>query len=133
MLKSTDKQTEVNSIAKQSKIEGTFSSDGDVRIDGYLNGALITKGKLVLGPNGVISGEVDCTNAIIAGEVKANIRVKELLTLKSTSRLSGEIIVGKLAIEPGAIFTGKCSMGAIVKEINKKMEENISDKTAKAG
>ena len=133
MLKSTEKHIEVNSIAKESKLEGVLNTEGDIRIDGQLKGAIITKGKLVLGISGIIDGEVDCTSAIISGELQATIRVKELLTLKSTAKLSGEIIAGKLAIEPGAIFTGKCSMGTIVKDIHKKNEDTSKAQAAQAG
>ena len=133
MLKSTEKHIEVNSIAKESKLEGALNTEGDIRIDGQLKGAIVTKGKLVLGTSGIIDGEVDCASAIISGEIQATIRVKELLTLKSTAKLSGEIIAGKLAIEPGAIFTGKCSMGTIVKDIHTKNEDTSKSQAAQVG
>jgi len=65
--------------------------------------------------------------------LKATITSEDLLTLKSTAKLSGEIIAGKLAIEPGAIFSGKCSMGPVIKKINKQdnIKESVSqEKTA---
>tara|TARA_B100000902_G_C26696335_1_gene614937 strand:- start:21 stop:254 length:234 start_codon:yes stop_codon:yes gene_type:complete len=71
MLKSTEKHIEVNSIAKESKLEGALNTEGDIRIDGQLKGAIVTKGKLVLGTSGIIEGEVDCTSAIISGEIQA--------------------------------------------------------------
>lgn len=129
MLKSSDKSHEINFIAKGSKLEGDLTSGGDVRVDGHLIGSIKTQGRIVLGEGGVIEGEVLCNTGIIGGEIKANIVSEELLTLKSTARLNGEITAGKLAIEPGANFTGKCSMGALVKDINKKTNKpNSSDK-----
>lgn len=129
MLKSTEKTNEINSISFGSTLNGDLTSSGDVRIDGVLNGAIKTEGRLVLGEKGVIEGEVSCASAIIAGELKATIVAQELLTLKSTAKLSGEIIAGKLAIEPGAVFSGKCSMGPVIKDINKS-EEKVKEKTA---
>jgi|TARA_B100000945_G_C20307474_1_gene561110 cytoskeletal protein CcmA (bactofilin family) len=126
MLKSTEKNNEINSISFGSTLSGDLISSGDVRIDGVLNGSIKTEGRLVLGDKGIIEGEVTCDSAIIAGELKATIVAKELLTLKSTAKLSGEIIAGKLAIEPGAVFSGKCSMGPVIKNINKNSEKASS-------
>jgi len=71
---------------------------------------LVTKGKLVVGPSGSITGDIQCKNADISGKIEGKISVSELLTLKASSKFTGDIITGKLAIEPGAIFTGTCSM-----------------------
>ena len=83
MLKSTEKNNEINAIASESKFEGDLTSVGDVRIDGRLHGSINTKGRLVLGEAGIIEGDVNCESAIIAGELKATITAKDLLTLKS--------------------------------------------------
>ena len=56
-------------------------------------------------------------NADVSGEIKAKITVSQLLSLKSTSKLNGDIITNKLSIEPGASFSGSCSMGAVIKDI----------------
>jgi len=123
MLKSAEKNHEINSISFGSTLSGDLVSSGDVRIDGVLNGSVKTEGKLVLGERGIVEGEVSCSSAIIAGELKATIVALDLLTLKATAKLSGEIIAGKLAIEPGAVFSGKCSMGPVVKDINKRTQK----------
>jgi len=126
MLKSIDKNHEINVISKGSVIEGSLNSEADIRIDGCLKGSIKTGGRIVLGETGVIEGEVACNTAIIGGELKASIVSKDLLTLKSTAKLTGEIIAGKLAIEPGAVFSGKCSMGPVIKNINKNTENKTS-------
>mgnify|MGYP001170386634 FL=1 len=128
MLKSAEKNNDINSISLGSKLEGDLTSSGDVRVDGCLSGSVKTEKKLVLGERGVIEGEVYCKSAIIAGELKASIKVEELLTLRSTAKLSGEIVAGQLAVEPGAIFSGKCSMGPVVKNIKTEEKNPISKK-----
>ena len=126
-----DKNHEINFIAKGSRLEGDLTSEGDIRIDGHLSGAVKTQGRLVLGETGAIDGEVFCKTGIIAGELKASITSEDLLTLRSTAKLTGEINAGKLAIEPGAVFSGKCSMGPLMKKINKSHEkETAKTKTA---
>jgi cytoskeletal protein CcmA (bactofilin family) len=107
----------VNLVANGTAITGDVKSNSDLRIDGVLNGSLIVKGKLVVGPSGRIEGEVECQNADISGEIKGRVSVSELLMLRSTARINGDIVTGKISIEPDAQFTGTCSMGGVVKNI----------------
>lgn len=108
----------VNLIGSGTSIEGDIKSNGDIRIDGIIKGSLNVKGKLVVGTSGTIDGEIVCQNADISGTIKAKITVTELLSLKSTAKLTGDIVAGKLHIEPGANFSGSCSMGGVVKDIS---------------
>jgi cytoskeletal protein CcmA (bactofilin family) len=108
-----------NQIMAGTTITGDVVCDGNIRIDGVLNGNLSAKGKVVIGPNGVIDGELNCQNADISGTVKAKVTVAELLSLKATAKLNGDISTNKLSIEPGANFSGACSMGGIVKDFTK--------------
>jgi len=104
-----------------------------LRIDGSLIGTINTKGRLVLGETGLVEGEVICQNALIAGTVKARIQVTELLSLKASANLQGDIITNKLSIEPGANFTGSCSMGASIKNIKaKESNDTIQEKTTRS-
>src|ERR1700741_2151213 len=107
----------INLIGNGTTLSGEIRSNGDFRIDGHLKGTINVKGKLVVGPSGVIEGEIECQNADISGEIKGKILISDLLVLKSTARLNGDIITGKIAIEPEAQFTGTCSMGGVVKNI----------------
>lgn len=109
----------VNLIGSGTKIIGDIHSNGDVRIDGNLVGNLTTSGKFVLGPEGLVEGHVSCKNADLSGEIKGSVNVGEMLSLKVTAKINGDIITGKLAIEPGATFTGTCNMGAKVKNMPK--------------
>ncbi len=120
----------INLIGIGTQIMGDITSAGDVRIDGFLKGNLKIDGRLVIGPNGKVEGEVICAYADISGEIKGTLNVGEMLALKSTAKIMGDIVTGKLSIEPGAVFTGTCNMGAIVKNINSTGEKSIASKTA---
>jgi cytoskeletal protein CcmA (bactofilin family) len=100
----------VNMIGKGTSIKGDIRSDGDFRVDGTLHGSIQSNGKIVVGVSGSIEGDINCQNADLSGHVKATIHVKELLSLKSTSKVTGEVFTSKLAIEPGAKFSGTCNM-----------------------
>ena len=104
-----------NSIGNGTIIKGDIESNGDFRIDGELTGTIRTKGKVVIGTTGKVDGEVICQNADVEGIANANMTVSELLTLKATAKLNGDVTTSKLAIEPGAQFLGSCKMGTNIK------------------
>jgi len=106
----TDNGAAVNLINQGTEITGDIKSSGDVRIDGTLNGNMVTKGKVVIGPTGRVKGEVECKNSEVSGIIDGKITVTQLLNLKSSSKINGTIVTNKLSIEPGALFTGNCSM-----------------------
>jgi len=100
----------INLVSNGTQITGDIITDGDIRMDGELKGNINARGRLVVGANGKIEGEINCNNVEVSGEVKGKITARELLNMKSSSRINGEIITGKLAVEPGAAFTGNCTM-----------------------
>lgn len=102
----------INQIGLGTEITGDVTTNGDIRFEGVLKGNLKTKGKVVVGETGVVNGEINCKNSVIEGNITGKITVTELLTLKATSTLKGDIITRRLAIEPGAKFTGNCNMEA---------------------
>jgi cytoskeletal protein CcmA (bactofilin family) len=101
----------LNRIVEGTHIQGDIKSDSNIRIDGKVIGNIQTSGRLVIGVSGHIEGEIQCQNADIEGMFQGRITVQEQLSLKSTARLTGDIVANKLAIEPGANFSGSCTMG----------------------
>ena len=118
----------INLIGNGTAITGDINSNGDVRIDGSLKGNISISGKLVVGPSGNIEGNVICQNADISGEIHGKVSVSELLSLKASAKLLGDIVTGKISIEPNATFTGTCNMGAIVKNISNAGETREREK-----
>jgi len=118
MAKSFEQESpSINLIGAGTVIKGDIISNGDIRIDGSLTGSVNAKGKVVVGTTGIIDGVIVCQNADFSGIIKANVTVTELLSLKATARLNGDVITGKLSIEPGALFSCKCSMSNDTKEV----------------
>ncbi len=100
----------INMISVGTDITGDIRSSGDIRIDGTLKGNLYAKGKVVIGTSGKVNGEIECKNSEVLGIIEGKISVSQLLNLKASSKIVGDIITAKLSIEPGAVFTGNCSM-----------------------
>tara|TARA_B110000467_G_scaffold89936_1_gene81286 strand:- start:358 stop:771 length:414 start_codon:yes stop_codon:yes gene_type:complete len=129
-MKNSEPTAAVNMIGAGTIITGDVISKGDIRVDGTLKGSVSTEGKVVLGREGVIEGDIVCKDADISGTIKARITVSQLLSLKTTAKLNGDIITNKLSIEPGASFTGSCSMGAVIKDIKHAEKQEKKEKTA---
>ena len=111
MAKSFEQESpSINLVGAGTIIKGEVKSNGDIRIDGTLIGSVSSKGKLVVGATGNIEGEIICQNADFSGIIKATVTVSELLSMKATAKLNGDVITNKLAIEPGALFSGSCRM-----------------------
>ena len=108
-LNETDNTT-INLISNGTDITGDIKSNGDIRVDGSLTGSLNTKGKVVIGPTGKVNGEVICKNSEVSGSIEGKINVEQLLNLKASSKILGDIATSKLSIEPGAKFSGTCKM-----------------------
>ncbi len=102
----------LNSLVKGTMIEGNVSSDSDIRIDGSLKGTLICKAKVILGPTGAIEGEIKCVNAVIEGKFQGTIHVDELLQIRETADVIGDVFTNKLNVQPGANFNGAVKMAS---------------------
>jgi cytoskeletal protein CcmA (bactofilin family) len=113
----------INIINEGTIIKGDIMANGDIRIDGELIGNIEAKGRLVIGPNGKVDGEINCNNIEVSGYIKGKVKVSEMLTMKASAKIYGDLVAGKLSVEPGSLFTGTCSMGDNknnIKQINEK-------------
>src|SRR6185369_7147465 len=97
--------------------EGNIETYGNSRIEGKITGNVKSKSKVALGHSSHVQGNIIALNADIEGEVKGKLEVAEVLVLKATAVINGDIVTGKLVVEPGAVFNGTCKMGATIKEI----------------
>lgn len=125
------KVMEINVVAKNTTINGDIISEGDFRIDGTLEGNIKTKGRVIIGVEGSVKGKIDAVNSDIEGKFSGELLVQETLTIKATASISGDVIIGKLSVEPGATFNASCSMKGAIKELNQnEQSKTLSEKTA---
>lgn len=116
----------LNIIVAGTNISGEIKPNGDIRIEGTVIGTIISKGKVVIGQTGLVEGEIFCQNADVSGRINGNITISELLSLKSTANIDGNIVTKKLATEPGANFSGLCSMGKVISMEHDQCKESKS-------
>ena len=106
----TDLLGKTNRIVEGTTINGNIISPADSRLDGHLIGNFESTGKIVIGPAGSVKGDITCINADIEGNFEGKIQVAELLNIKGNASVCGEVVCGKLSIDPGADFSATCVM-----------------------
>lgn len=115
----TESISQQNRISEGTTITGDIKSKGDFRVDGAIKGSLEASSKVVVGKKGSIDGKLKCQNADIEGVFSGELYVSGLLNLKETAKIQGEVVVGKLAVDPGAEFNVSCVMKGSERELNK--------------
>jgi len=116
----TNSETGINRIVEGTLVEGTITSDSNLRIDGEFKGNLITRGRLVVGLKGKVSGTVNCLCCDVEGILEGEVTVLELLSMKSSSTVQGDLYYGQLSVEAGAKALGTFRMGVSEDKHNSK-------------
>lgn len=117
----------LNTIAEGTVVEGKIMTKGDIRVEGHVIGTITCDAKLVIGEKGSVEGVVDARNAYIAGKVKGQVVVRELLQLQEKGHINGDIFTQKLSIQVGATFTGNCRMGQEAKSMLAESQNRIDN------
>jgi cytoskeletal protein CcmA (bactofilin family) len=123
----------INRIVEGTRFNGEIVCDSNIRIDGSFIGDMETKGRIVIGPQGSVEGNVRCQNCEVEGRIKGRLAVEELLSLKGASQVEGEVYYGQIAIEPGAKLSGTLHLGGKVKDIKaseRKEQREAAEQTA---
>ena len=113
-------------IGESIKVKGNFNGNGNIIIDGILEGSLKTKGNLFVGDKAKITANIEAREMIINGEVNGNLVVLEFLALGATAKITGDIECAQISVERGAIINGKCHMSKNITNISQK-EEHIEE------
>ena len=101
---------EVSRISNGTVVKGEISSSNDIRIDGTFEGKIQSKGRVVVGEKALIKGDIICSNVDFWGTMEGNFFVKDTLSLKSSSRVKGDLHIKRLQVELDAKFDGTCQM-----------------------
>lgn len=116
-------------IGSSVKVDGNFKSDGNIIVEGMVQGSIKTKSNLTIGQSAKIKAEVETNNLFLSGEIKGNVKVLEKAELKANARILGNLDTKILVVEEGAIINGKCTMIADHNELDEKEnKKNASQK-----
>lgn len=102
---------QINMIGEGTTFDGTLTAESDLRISGRVVGKVDVSGKVIVAQEGVVDGDVKAESLDVAGRVEGQAEVAERVVLKSSAVVEGDIRAGRLVIEEGAVFNGRCQMG----------------------
>lgn len=123
-----------NVISKETLIKGDIKAQGNIRIEGKVEGTLDSQNKIVIGDSALVIGNVRAEEAEVSGRIEGEIHCTGVLFLKKTAVIEGNIYTQKLVVENGAIFNGKCQMGeALAKPLNGKVKREATEKELISG
>lgn len=111
VISTTDLTNAEVRIGRGAHLKGNIEAQGPVRIDGKLIGDLSSKGKVVLGETAGVEGTIIAQNAEISGQFKGMLEISEMLVIKASAQIDGDIFCKKMVMEAGATFMGNCRMG----------------------
>ncbi|MBI4779615.1 polymer-forming cytoskeletal protein [Candidatus Falkowbacteria bacterium] len=106
-------------IGPSVRVKGDFNGQGNIIVEGMVDGNLKTNGSLEIGKTAKITANVEAKEAKVGGQITGNVKIKGFLEITATAKISGDIEVSGLSIERGAIFNGKCVMSAGLEESKK--------------
>ncbi|MDP2708816.1 MAG: polymer-forming cytoskeletal protein [bacterium] len=106
-------------IGPSVKVKGDFNGQGNIIVEGMVDGSLKTNGNLEVGDKAKIAASVEAKEAKIGGQVNGNVKIKGFLEITATAKIFGDIEASSLSIERGAVFNGNCVMAAAVNDLKK--------------
>jgi len=132
-------------IGGNSKVEGLLEASDPTRVDGLVQGKILSKSSVIVGEHGVVRGDINAVEILIAGTVYGNLKAEQRIELTETGRVLGDLVTKTLVIDEGASFKGSCTMEVMeekkasdgahaeqdIEEESKDSEEKGEDKKGK--
>jgi len=102
----------ISIIAPGTKIVGDCETDGTIRVEGIVKGSVRAGKAVVIGKQGLVAGDIETQDALIAGRVEGSVKAASRLELQATCQIDGEIHTDRMQLEEGAILNGTVHMGS---------------------
>ena len=117
--------TEVQAhLGRGSRIEGTLTFQGSVRIDGQVEGKIEAKDTVIVGDSASVVAQVIAATIVIKGNVTGDLTASKRVELRSPARVLGNIVTPSLVIQDGVVFEGHCSMAGADARTADKLERD---------
>ena len=97
-------------IGVGANMRGTLMISGTLRIEGEFEGDILHCERLEIGEHGVMNADIEVKEAVIYGRIHGNVRALGSIEMKSGARVEGDVSAMSVVMEPGAFFTGRCTM-----------------------
>lgn len=103
----------LNRFVEGTKLIGELITETSIRIDGEIRGNVNCAGKVLIGENAIIKGNLICGEADVEGSIEGDMKIDGLLVLREKARVQGNIETSKIEIHQGAIYSGNCVMAGM--------------------
>jgi cytoskeletal protein CcmA (bactofilin family) len=118
----TPEQSEITAfLGKGTEFKGVLSFEGTIRVDGKVEGEIVSKDTLIAGDGAFLQGEISVGTLILSGKVIGNISAAQKVHILAPANIQGNIKTPKLIIEEGVTFDGKCEMAGEKKSAEQKV------------
>jgi len=97
-------------VGQSTRIRGRISGEGDLRVEGAVEGGVSLQGNVLVAEGGTIEADVEATSLVVEGTVQGDVTVREGLAIRASGRVSGVIRAAGLSIEEGASVSGRVEM-----------------------
>jgi cytoskeletal protein CcmA (bactofilin family) len=118
----TTEQGEITAfLGKGTEFKGVLSFEGTIRVDGKVEGEVVSKDTLIAGDGAFLQGEITVGTIISSGKIVGNINASQKVHVLAPGVVQGNIRTPKLIIEEGVTFDGKCEMAGEKKAVEQKV------------
>lgn len=129
MFKKEDLLNNINDaetiIGESVQVKGHFESNGNIIINGSLEGDIKTKGAILVGEKSKINANIEAEEMVIKGEINGNLKINGYLSIKELAKIIGDIECVQISIEKGAEINGQVTI------TNKKTKNNYKKDSSK--
>jgi cytoskeletal protein CcmA (bactofilin family) len=110
----------ISIIGPGMTIVGNCETDGTIRVEGSVEGSIKAGKAVVIGKQGLVTGDITTQDAVISGRVEGTLVAASRLELQATCRIEGEIHTRRMQLEEGAVLNGSVHMGQDLPQITGK-------------
>lgn len=114
-------------LDKGIEFKGVLTFEGTIRVDGKVEGEILSKGTLILGNDSFVKGTINVGSLVSHGKIQGDVVAKNKISLLSGSTLNGNIKTPVLIVEEGALFEGQSEMLKVEKVIVPEREVTVKE------
>lgn len=108
----TPSESVISIIGPGMTIVGDIQTDGTIRVEGSVEGSIKAGKAVVVGKQGLVSGDITTQDAVISGRVEGTLVAASRLELQATCKIDGEVHTRRMQLEEGAVLNGSVHMGS---------------------
>ncbi len=89
------------------RVRGRVSGEGDLRVEGQLEGDVSVTGDLAIGAGGAVNGDIDANAVTIGGALTGDVAARGAVVIQAGARVVGNMGGAEVSLEEGAKFSGR--------------------------